>query len=340
MSIALGELALELGCELDGDPAATVDTVATLAAAGPGSLSFLANPSYERFLDATRATAVVVAPELAGRCPTNTLIHTQPYRAYALAAARLHPPAPPAPGIHASAVIAPSARIAASAEIAAGVVVGADSQVGEGVVVGPNTVLGAMVVIGDHGRIAANVTVYDDVRIGRRCRIHSAAVIGADGFGFAPGDDGWLTVPQVGGVRIGDDVDIGAGTCIDRGAIDHTVIGNGVKLDNLCQIAHNVTIGDHTALAAQCGIAGSATIGSRCLFAGHSGTVGHVSVCDGVVVSGKCMVTKDIDKPGQYGAALPAMPMREYRRAVARIRQLDKMAARLTALERREDENR
>ena len=183
--------------------------------------------------------------------------------------------------------------------------------------------------------LAPRVSILAGVEIGARCRIQSGAVIGSDGFGFAPGAEGWRRVPQVGTVRVGDDVDIGANTTIDRGAIDDTIIGDDVKLDNMVQIAHNVRIGPHTAMAAQCGIAGSTEIGARCLFAGHSGTVGHIRVCDGVTVSGKTMVTKDITEPGQYGAGLPAMPMALYRRVVARVRQLDKLAARIAALEKK-----
>ena len=336
MAVSLGELALRLGCELKGDPQHEVAAVDTLANAGAGALSFLANPAYRKWLPDTRAGAVICTSEAAAECPVNALIHADPYRKYAEAAALLYPEPAATGARHSTAVVADDATISPSADIGAHAAIGTGCVLGERVRIGPGCVLGEGVAIGDDTRLFANVSVGAGARIGRRCRIQSGAVIGSDGFGFAPGAEGWRRVPQVGSVQIGDDVDIGACTTIDRGAIGDTIIGDDVKLDNLVQIAHNVSIGAHTAMAAQVGIAGSTTIGERCLFAGHSGAVGHVTICDGVIVSGKGMITKDITEPGQYGSALPAEEMRQYRRTVARIRQLDKMAERLKKLEQRE----
>ncbi|MEM1261858.1 MAG: UDP-3-O-(3-hydroxymyristoyl)glucosamine N-acyltransferase [Pseudomonadota bacterium] len=329
----MADLAIQFGCELIGDPDATITHVATLSEAGVGGLSFLANPRYASDLASSGATAVIVSPgDADAKGPANRLIHADPYGIYAAIAQRLYPGPALQSGIHASATVDPTASVATSAEIGPGVVVGAGASVGENCRIGANTVIGAGASIGTGTALAANVTVAESVVLGERCRVQSGAVIGSEGFGFAPTSDGWRRVPQVGTVRVGDDVDIGANTTIDRGAIGDTVIGDDVKLDNLVQIAHNVRIGAHTAMAAQCGIAGSTVIGERCLFAGHSGAVGHVTICDGVIVNGKTMVTKDISEPGAYGAALPAMPLSDYRRMVARVRQLDKMATRVAEL--------
>ncbi|MEM8982235.1 MAG: UDP-3-O-(3-hydroxymyristoyl)glucosamine N-acyltransferase [Pseudomonadota bacterium] len=331
--ISLADLAIQFGCELIGDPDATVTHVATLSDAGAGALSFLANPRYGDFLATSAATAVIVRPsDAATDGPSNRLVHADPYATYAAMAQHLYPGPALRAGVHASAYVDSTASVDPSAEVGPGVVIGAGAAVGANCRIGANCVIGDGASLGANSALSPNVTLADSVVLGMRCRVQSGAVIGSDGFGFAPTSDGWRRVPQVGSVQIGDDVDIGANTTIDRGAIGDTVIGDDVKLDNLVQIAHNVRIGAHTAMAAQCGIAGSTVIGERCLFAGHSGAVGHVTICDGVIVNGKTMVTKDITKPGAYGAALPAMPISDYRRVVARIRQLDKLAARVAAL--------
>ncbi len=333
--VSVGELAVRLGCELIGSPDTRITHVATLGDAGPGALSFLANPRYAEYLGATRASAVILAPANADdTTAASRLVHPDPYGTYARAAAWLYPGPSRVPGCHASADVAAGASVAADAEVGAFVTIGEGSTIASGARIGAGTRIGRDVTIGANTSIAANVCIADRVAIGERCRIQSGAVIGSDGFGFAPGKDGWTRVPQVGGVRIGDDVDIGANTTIDRGAIDDTVIEDDVRLDNLVQIAHNVRVGAHTAMAAQCGIAGSTVIGERCMFAGQSGAVGHVRICADVVISGKTMVTKDINEPGQYGSALPHMPMATYRRVIARIRQIDKLVARVAGIEK------
>lgn len=337
MQASLGELAARFGCELVGDPASTVTHVATLANAGPQSLSFLANSAYRDELSKTHAGAVVVGPEHAHSCPVAVLISRDPYLTYAHIAGVLHPPPGFPPGVHESAVVAPSAQVAETAHIGARAVIGNDVVVRAGASIGPGAVVGPRCRIGAGTRLHANVTLVEDVRIGKRCIVHSGAVLGCDGFGNARSDTGWLKVPQVGGVEIGDDVEIGANTTIDRGAIEDTVIGNGVRLDNLIQIAHNVRIGEHTAMAAMSGVSGSTVIGKRCMFAGQSGIVGHISICDDVVIGGATMVSKDIVEPGFYTASFPAEKGRDWKRKVARFRRLDELARRVARLEKDDD---
>jgi UDP-3-O-[3-hydroxymyristoyl] glucosamine N-acyltransferase len=334
MQASLGELATRFGCELVGDPGSAVTHVATLANAGPQSLSFLANPAYRAELARTRAGAVVVRPEDADSCPVAALISGEPYETYARIAGVLHPPPSFAAGIEQSAIVSASAKIAATAHVGARSVIGDDAVVGEGVSIGPGAVVGPRCRIDAATRIHANVTLVEDVRIGKRCIVHPGAVIGCDGFGNARGDTGWIKVPQIGGVQIGDDVEIGANTTIDRGAIDDTVIGNGARLDNLIQIAHNVRIGEHTAMAALSGVSGSTVIGKRCMFGGQSGVVGHISICDDVVIGGATMVSKDIREPGFYTASFPAEKDRDWKRKVARFRRLDDLVRRVASLEK------
>lgn len=334
--VPLGELAVRHGCELRGDPALEVDHVATLRAAGPGALAFLANPAYRAQLPGTRATAVVLAPAAAANCPCACLVSNDPYAAYARIAAELYPPPAATPGVAPGASIGPGSGIPASAEVAPGAVLGAGVRLGERVVIGPHCVLGDGVNVGDDTRLVGSTTVYAGVTIGARCIVHAGCVIGSDGFGFARGRDGRYTkVPQVGGVRIGDDVEVGANTTIDRGAVDDTVIGDGVKLDNQIQVGHNVVIGPHTVIAAQTGIAGSTTIGARCVIGGQVGIAGHISIADDVIVGGGASVTGTIRRAGVYGGGpTPADDLPRWRRNMARFGQLDRLAKRVRALER------
>jgi UDP-3-O-[3-hydroxymyristoyl] glucosamine N-acyltransferase len=334
MQASLGDLATRFGCELVGDPRSAVTHVATLANAGPQSLSFLANPAYRAELSRTRAAAVVLRAEDVDACPVPALISRDPYETYARIAGVLHPPAPFAGGIHETAVVSATAEVSGSAHIAAHVVVGDGATVADGAYVGPGSVVGPRCRIGAATRLHANVTLVEDVTIGRRCIVHPGAVIGCDGFGNARSDTGWIKIPQIGGVQIGDDVEIGANTTIDRGAIDDTIIENGVRLDNLIQIAHNVRIGEHTAMAALTGVSGSTVIGKRCMFAGQSGIVGHISICDDVVIGGATMVSKDIREPGFYTASFPAEKDMDWKRKVARFRRLGDLARRVARLEK------
>jgi UDP-3-O-[3-hydroxymyristoyl] glucosamine N-acyltransferase len=334
MQARLGELATQFGCELVGDPESAVTHVATLANAGPQSLSFLANPAYRAELAATRAGAVVVRSEDVEACPVSVLISRDPYETYARIAGVLHPPPTFPPGVHETAVVAASAKVSSRAHVGAHAVIGDDAAIEDDVSVGPGAVVGPRCRVGKATRLHANVTLVEDVRIGKRCIVHPGAVIGCDGFGNARGDTGWIKVPQIGGVEIGDDVEVGANTTIDRGTIDDTVIDNGVRLDNLIQIAHNVRIGEHTAMAAQTGVSGSTVIGKRCMFAGQTGIVGHISICDDVVIGGATMVSKDIREPGFYTASFPAEKDKDWKRKVARFRRLDDLVRRVASLEK------
>jgi len=334
MPASVGELATRFDCELVGDPGVVVDHVAGLANAGPRSLSFLSSSKFGRHLSSTRAAAVILRAEDADSCPTVCLISDNPYAAYARMASLLHPPVLPEPGTHPTAVIDASARVAATAYVGAQAVIEAGAVIGDYAAIGPGCFVGPNCRIGDYTRLHANVTFVRNVVVGKRCIFHSGCVVGSDGFGNALTPEGWIKVPQLGGVRIGDDVEIGSCTSVDCGAIDDTVIGNGVRLDNQIQIGHNVQIGEHTAIAASCAIAGSAIVGKRCMFAGMVGMAGHIEVCDDVIVNGKGMISKDITEPGAYASNFPIDPVREWNRNVAMVRRLGKLTERVSKLEK------
>jgi UDP-3-O-[3-hydroxymyristoyl] glucosamine N-acyltransferase len=333
MAATLRELADQFGCELHGADR-VVARVGTLSGAGSDAVTFLANPAYRKQLEATQAAAVVLEEKHRAGCPVAALVHPQPYLTYARIATYLNPPPIAIPGIAASAVVAASARVAPTAEVAAQAVIGSGCVIDDGAVIGPGCVLGAGVAIGAGTRLVARVTVLDGVRIGARCILQPGAVIGADGFGFAPDAGKWFKIPQLGTVVIGDDVEIGANTCVDRGTIDDTIIEEGVKLDNLVQIAHNVRIGAHTVMAAMSGAAGSTKIGKRCMVGGGAVMINQISVCDDVMIMFRGVVTKSIDKPGVYSSALPADEVGRWRRNAARFKKLDALAERVTAAER------
>ena len=332
--VTLGQIAARFGLVLRGDPDARVTGVATLKDARPGTISFLSNPRYRRYLADTAATAVVLDEATGADCPVAVLLAANPYAAYARIAAWLHPEPATVAGVHPSAVVDASARIAPSAAIGPHAVIEAGAEIGARAVVGAGSVIGADCVLGADSRLAARVVLYRRVRIGARCLIHSGVVLGADGFGIAQDRDGWVKVPQLGGVRIGDDVEIGANTTIDRGAIDDTVIEDDVKLDNQIQIGHNVRIGAHTAIAGCVGISGSTTIGARCMIGGMAGIAGHLEICDGVAVLGLSMVSRSITTPGIYSSGLPVSEAGDWRRVVARLRHLDELFDRVRRLER------
>jgi len=320
---SLGELAVRFGLGLRGEPSLAVSRVATLSHADAGTLSFLANSRYRRQMQSTRATAVLLAPENAADCPVAVLIDPNPYLAYAHIANLLHPQAPVAAGIHASAVVSARARVAPSAGVGPLAVIEDDAEIGERVYVGPGCIVQRGARVGADSRLLARVNLCAGVRIGRRCILHAGAVVGADGFGFAPDGGTWVKVPQVGTVQIGDDVEIGANTTIDRGAIDDTVVENGVKLDNQIQVGHNVTIGAHTAIAGCVGISGSTTIGRRCMIGGGVGIAGHLTIADDVVVTGCSLVSASIKYPGSYSSGMPTVETRMWRRMVAHLRRLE-----------------
>jgi len=334
MAATLGQLAAQFGCELVGDAGVVVNRVGTLSSAAPDAVTFLANSLYRAQLAKTRAAAVILAPRDRDACPVACLVHPEPYLAYAHIASSLHPAASIVAGVHSSAVVAASARVAASAQVDAQAVIGSDCSVADDAVIGAGAVLGTNVSVGKGTRIGPRVALLDGVRIGARCIVHPGAVIGADGFGFAPNRGTWQKIPQVGGVVIGDDVEIGANTTIDRGAIEDTVIEDGVKLDNLVQIAHNVRLGAHTIMAAMSGVAGSTKVGKRCMIGGGTVVVNSLTICDDVMFTFHSIVTRSVDKPGTYSGHLPAEEAGLWRKNAARFRKLDALADRLIKAER------
>jgi len=336
---SLGQLAAEFGCELIGDPSVSVSGVATLSNAGAGHLSFFANKAYRDELRRTQAAAVLLRSADADDCPVAALIIDDPYLTYARIAAILHPEPAVVAGIHGSAVVSATAAVSLSAEISAHATISDDAMIGDDVLVGPGVVVGPRCRVGKGSRLLANATLVQDVTLGERCIVHPGAVVGADGFGHAMGEVGWVKVPQLGGVRIGNDVEIGANTTIDRGAIEDTVLEDGVRLDNLVQIAHNVHVGAHTAMAAFVGVSGSTIIGERCMLAGRVGVVGHANICDDVIVGGAAVVSKDITEPGFYSGSFMAEKDRDWKRRVAHFRRIGDLARRVKALERAADED-
>lgn len=330
----LGQLAERLGATLRGAESRVITGLATLQEARPEQLSFLANAQYRKYLAQTQAGAVLLTASDAEGYAGDALVVANPYLAYAQLSHLFDRKPKAAAGIHPTAQVAADAWVDPSASIGAYAVVESGAQVAAGVSVGAHCVIGARSVIGEGGWLAPRVTLYHDVRIGKRVVIQSGAVIGGEGFGFANEKGVWQKIAQIGGVSIGDDVEIGANTTIDRGALSDTLIGNGVKLDNQIMIAHNVQIGDNTAMAGCCGISGSTKIGKNCMIAGGVGMVGHIEVCDNVFVTGMTMVTRSITEPGAYSSGTAMQPAGEWKKSAARIRQLDEMAKRLRELEK------
>ncbi|GFM74700.1 UDP-3-O-acylglucosamine N-acyltransferase [Pseudomonas cichorii] len=332
--IKLGQLAEYLGATLRGDQDKNITGLATLQEAGPDQLSFLANPQYRKFLADARAAAVLLKPADAEGYAGDALLVPDPYLAYARISHLFDPKPKAAAGVHATALIAEDAQVDPAASIGAYTVIESGARIGANVTIGAHCFIGARCEIGEGGWLAPRVTLYHDVRIGKRVVIQSGAVLGGEGFGFANEKGVWQKIAQIGGVSIGDDVEIGVNTAIDRGALADTRIGNGVKLDNQIQIAHNVQIGDHTAMAACVGISGSTKIGKHCMLAGGVGLVGHIDICDGVFITGMTMVTHSITEPGSYSSGTAMQPAGEWRKSAARIRKLDDMARRLQKLEK------
>lgn len=319
MSLRLGEIAEALGAHLYGDAQLGIDRLAPLETAGPDALSFLSNPRYQQQLAASKAACVIVAPAMAelakarGAC----IVADDPYACFARATQLWKRHIAPARvgGIHPSAVVSPDAVVHPSAAI------GPLCVIERGAEVGADTVL------------RSRVTLGEDCHIGARCIVHSGVVIGADGFGFAQERGAWIKIEQLGAVRIGDDVEIGANTCIDRGALDDTVIEDGVKLDNLVQIGHNVHVGRHSAMAGCVGVAGSAKIGARCTFGGGAIVLGHLSVADDVHVSAATVVTHSIHRPGHYTGMFPIDDNARWEKNAATLKQLHRLRERIKALE-------
>ena len=336
----LGELAHLAQAMLDGDAAIVVDRVATLEHAGARDIAFLANPRYRGQLATTRAGAVIVAPAAAPLTALPKLVSTNPYATYARVAAILHPSRPPAPGVHPTAFVDASARVAASASIDAFAVVAANASVGERAVVGAHCRVGDAARLDDDVVLDPGVTIYPRCVLGARTLVHAGAVIGADGFGLAPEDGRWRKIPQIGRVVVGADVEIGANTTIDRGAIDDTIIEDGVKLYNQIQIGHNCVIGAHTAIAGCVGIAGSTRIGAGCRIGGAAMIAGHLDIPPGTVISGATQVYASIGKPGVYTSTFPTLPHARWRHVASELRRLDELAQRVRVLERALGESR
>lgn len=324
MASTLRDIAEYLDAELHGDPDCSVTGVSTLEDATFDSISFLSNRRYVKQLKSTRAAAVILSRQYLEDCPASALVVKNPYLAYALATKFLYPSADIAPGIHESASIATTAEINPTCQIAANAVVQSGAVIGANVYIGAGSVIGPCARIGDNTRILENVSISHNVSIGEHVLIHPGAVIGADGFGLAEMPDGsWMKIPQIGSVIVQDDVEIGANTTIDRGALGNTQIGKGVKIDNQVQIGHNVIIGEHTAIAGCTGIAGSAKLGKRCRIGGGCGIGGHLEIVDDVILTAMSAVNNSITKAGVYSSPLSVTDNRTWRKNVARFHRLD-----------------
>jgi len=331
----LDEIVVALGGELFGDGSTCIRRVATLQSAGPGDIAFLSQKRYRPLLRSTRASALILASSEKDATTLPRIICEDPYLYFAQVSQLFSPAEQVTPGIHPSAVVEAGAIIDPAAQIGAGAYVGHMARIGRHTVVGPGCFIGDDVVVGDNGRLHANVSIYHRCLLGSRAIIHSGVVIGADGFGMALKDGVWVKIPQTGRVIIGDDVEIGANTTIDRGALDDTVIEDGVKLDNQIQIGHNVRIGAHSALAGCVGIAGSARIGRRCTLGGGAIVLGHLEIADDVHVSAASLITKSIPKAGRYAGAYPFGEHRKWMRSAAALRHLDELVKRVEVLESR-----
>jgi UDP-3-O-[3-hydroxymyristoyl] glucosamine N-acyltransferase len=338
-SYSLGEIVRALGGEIAGNPDTRVEKVGTLEGADSHALTFLTQDRFLNDLRKTRAGAVILAPAHRDATALPCIVCANPYAYFARASAMLHPASVEAAGVHARAMVDASATLGEGVSVGPNAVVGRNAKIGEGVIIGAHCYVGSDVTIGAGTRLWPAVVIYHGCRIGAHGIVHAGVVIGADGFGNAweEGESGgrWIKVPQVGRVVIGDDVEIGANTTIDRGAIDDTVIEDGVRLDNLVMIAHNVHVGAHTAMAGCTGIAGSTRIGRNCRIGGAVGIAGHLTIADNVEISGKTLITKSITEAGVYSGGYPFEESRLWRRNAIQIRHLDEMARHIKQLEKR-----
>lgn len=338
MAFTLAQLAQQLGAEVHGDGTREIRKVATLENAGEGEIAFLSNKKYRHFLEQSKATAVLITEADLPFCPTNALVLKDPYVGFARVAQLLDTTPQPATDIHPSAVIAADVQlgervaIGANAVIESGVVLGDDVRIGPGCFVGKNTRLGA------RSRLWANVTLYHNVTLGTDCLVQAGTVIGADGFGYANERGEWIKIPQLGGVTIGNRVEIGACTTIDRGALEDTRIADNVIIDNQCQIAHNVEIGYGTAVAGSTVMAGSLKVGKYCIIGGASVFNGHMEICDQATVTGMAMVMRPITEPGIYSSGIPLQTNKEWRKTAARVMRIEEMHKRLSRLEKKLDQ--
>ncbi|MFK8068136.1 MAG: UDP-3-O-(3-hydroxymyristoyl)glucosamine N-acyltransferase [Gammaproteobacteria bacterium] len=329
--VTLGQLAAYIGGELSviernsEIPDLIIDQVATLDNAQEGQIAFLFDRKYRKFLKITHASAVVLQEQDLEGCQVPGIVTKDPYLAYAKIASLLNKPSEVKGSIHTSAVVSKKSKVDPSAQIGPNVVIEDNVIIGSKVLVGPGCVVSEGALIGDYSRLMANVSVCHHVTIGKRVLVHPGAVLGADGFGLARENGAWLKIPQIGSLSIGDDVEIGANTTIDRGAMKDTIIERGVKIDNQVQIAHNVHLGENTAIAGCVGIAGSAKVGKRCMIGGGAGIIGHLEIADDVTVRAMSMVTKSIKEAGDYSSAWSVRESKAWRKTVAKVHRLDKI---------------
>jgi UDP-3-O-[3-hydroxymyristoyl] glucosamine N-acyltransferase len=337
--VRLRDIIERLGGELIGDPGTRIEAIDPLESSGPASVSFLANPLYAKQLAATAAACVIVAPSFrdAAAARGAAIVTPDPYLYFARLtqwwAERTRPAA--RRGIDPRAAVDPAAQLGADVAIGPFAVVEAGAEIGDGATIGAHAVVETDCRVGAGTRLGARVSIVAGTAIGARCIVHPGAVLGADGFGFAPDRGRWEKIEQLGRVVIGDDVEIGANTCIDRGALGDTVVGNGVKIDDLVMIGHNVRIGEHTAIAGCAGIAGSAVIGAHCMIGGGAGINGHVTLCDHVVISGATQVSRSIAKPGFYSGSFPFDDNASWEKNAATLRNLHSLRERVRALEKK-----
>jgi len=334
MSYSLKQLAEHVGARLIGDAELVINAAAQLDDAAEGDICFVSSSKYVASLKSTSASAVILREDVVTESPVASLVVENPRAAYAKIVALLYPEHIPSPGVHGTAVIAPSANVSKLAYIGPNVVIEEGVVIEDGVRIDAGCFIGQNSRIGLNTHLYSNVTVYHTCIIGECCIMHSASVIGSDGFGFEFDQGEWLKIPQVGGVIIGNSVEIGACSVVDRGALQNTIIGNGVKLDNHVQIAHNVNVGAHTLMSRGVGIAGSTKIGKNCLFAGMTGVRDHVEIADNVIVTAMSMVSRSLTRPGSYSSNTPIDETRVWRKNSARFRQLDEMAKRIKQLEK------
>jgi UDP-3-O-[3-hydroxymyristoyl] glucosamine N-acyltransferase len=335
MTVTLAELARRFQGKVRGNPDVRIERVATLEAAGPRDIAYLSDRRYLPMLDTTSAGAVIISESDAAGFSGTALVVENPHLCFARVAALLHAAPAFRPGAHATAVVAAGAKVAATAYIGPHAVIETGVTIAAGAYIGPGCIVAAGAIVGARSRLVARVFVGERCVIGEDCLFQPGAVIGGDGFGYARDGERWQKVPQLGRVLIGNAVEVGANTTIDRGSLNDTVIGDGVKLDNLIQIAHNVRIGENTAIAALAGVAGSAIVGKRCTIGGQAGINGHIEIVDDVHITATSLVSSSITRPGVYSASLKAEPAEKWRRNAARLRHLDEMARRLNELEKK-----
>ncbi|MCW8194281.1 UDP-3-O-(3-hydroxymyristoyl)glucosamine N-acyltransferase [Proteobacteria bacterium 005FR1] len=333
VGLPLADLAAHVGAKLAGDPDTLITGIATLQDAHAGQIAFLANPKYRKYLSSTLASAVILAPDQAEDFSGNALVIANPYHAYARLTALFARKPTKHRGIHPSAVIAESVILGQNVSVGPLVTIEENVEIGDGTVIGAGCFIGEESRIGADSLIHPNVTVSHGTRVGARAIFHSGVVIGGDGFGFAPHESGWTKIHHLANVTIGDDVELGAGTCVDRGALSDTVIASGVKIDNMVQVAHGVKIGENTVIAGCTAIAGSTEIGANCVIAGGVGIVGHITIAEKVTITAMSLVSKSITEPGSYSSGTPITSTREWRKLAVRFGQLDEINRRLKTLE-------